>query len=94
MSPLALIGPCQNGKTTLARKIVPADSSNYLELENPASLARLEQLLTALEGLRGTVAIDEIQHRSDLFPILRVLADRKPLWRPSLRLPATLAGNF
>jgi CheY-like chemotaxis protein len=25
------------------------------------------------------VAIDEIQHRSDLFPILRVLADRKPL---------------
>jgi predicted AAA+ superfamily ATPase len=33
----------------------------------------------ALEDLRGTVAIDEIQHRSDLFPILRVLADRKPL---------------
>ncbi|HWS61884.1 MAG TPA: AAA family ATPase, partial [Steroidobacteraceae bacterium] len=32
-----------------------------------------------LEGLRGTVAIDEIQHRADLFPILRVLADRKPL---------------
>src|SRR5882724_120820 len=32
-----------------------------------------------LEGLRGTVAIDEIQHRADLFPVLRVLADRRPL---------------
>jgi hypothetical protein len=36
-------------------------------------LARLEQPLTALEGLRGTVAIDEISHRSDLFPILSLL---------------------
>ena len=76
---VALIGPRQSGKTTLARQIVPASSINYFDLENPASLARLEQPLTALEGLRGTVAIDEIQHRPDLFPILRVLADRKPL---------------
>jgi predicted AAA+ superfamily ATPase len=63
----------------LAREIVAEGSSNYFDLENPTSRARLEQPLTALEGLRGTVAIDEIQHRSDLFPILRVLADRKPL---------------
>jgi predicted AAA+ superfamily ATPase len=63
----------------LARQVVPGDSANYFDLENPASLARLEQPMTALEGLRGTVAIDEIQHRPDLFPILRVLADRKPL---------------
>src|SRR3984893_169996 len=76
---VALIGPRQSGKTTLAREIVPAGSRNYFDLENPASLARLEQPLTALEDLRGTVAIDEIQHRSDLFQILRVLADRKPL---------------
>ncbi len=76
---VALIGPRQSGKTTLAREIVPAGSINYFDLENPASLARLEQPLTALQDLRGTVAIDEIQHRSDLFPILRVLADRKPL---------------
>ena len=76
---VALIGPRQSGKTTLAREIVAAGSVNYFDLENPASLARLEQPLTALESLRGTVAIDEIQHRSDLFPILRVLADRKPL---------------
>jgi len=76
---VALIGPRQSGKTTLACEIVAAGSRNYFHLENPASLARLDQPLTALEDLRGTVAIDEIQHRSDLFPILRVLADRKPL---------------
>lgn len=76
---VALIGPRQSGKTTLARQIVPGASTNYFDLENPASLARLAQPLTALESLRGTVAIDEIQHRPDLFPILRVLADRKPL---------------
>jgi predicted AAA+ superfamily ATPase len=76
---VGLIGPRQSGKTTLARQVVPGDSANYFDLENPASLARLEQPMTALEGLRGTVAIDEIQHRPDLFPILRVLADRKPL---------------
>lgn len=76
---VALIGPRQSGKTTLARQIVSGDSVNYFDLENPTSLARLEQPLTALEGLRGTVAIDEIQHRPDLFPILRVLADRNPL---------------
>jgi predicted AAA+ superfamily ATPase len=76
---VALIGPRQSGKTTLAREIVPAGSRNYFDLENPTSLARLDQPLTALEDLRDTVAIDEIQHRPDLFPILRVLADRKPL---------------
>ena len=62
----------------MARQIVPADSVNYFDLENPASLVRLDQPLTALEGLRGTVVIDEIQRRPDLFTVLRVLADRKP----------------
>jgi predicted AAA+ superfamily ATPase len=76
---VALIGPRQSGKTTLAREIVAGNSVNYFDLENPASLARLEQPLTALETLRGTVVIDEIQHRPDFFPVLRVLADRKPL---------------
>ena len=76
---VALIGPRQSGKTTLARHIVPTDSVNYFDLENPASLARLEQPLTALDGLLGTVVIDEIQRRPDLFTVLRVLADRTPL---------------
>jgi len=76
---VALIGPRQCGKTTLARQIEPNHSGNYFDLEDPASLARLDQPMTALESLRGIVVIDEIQHRPNLFPILRVLADRKPL---------------
>jgi predicted AAA+ superfamily ATPase len=76
---VALIGPRQCGKTTLARQIEPLRSGNYFDLEDPASLARLDQPMTALESLRGTVVIDEIQRRPNLFPILRVLADRMPL---------------
>ena len=76
---VALIGPRQSGKTTTARLIVPPDSPRYFDLEDPASLAQLDEPMTALRSLRGTVAIDEIQRRPDLFPVLRVLADRKPL---------------
>lgn len=76
---VGLVGPRQSGKTTLARQIVASGSTNYFDLENPASLARLGQPMTALEELRGIVVIDEIQHRPDLFRVLRVLADRKPL---------------
>src|SRR3970282_447360 len=35
--------------------------------------------MTALAPLKGTVVIDEVQRRADLFPVLRVLADRRPL---------------
>jgi predicted AAA+ superfamily ATPase len=75
----ALVGPRQAGKTTLARQIVPPDSPAYFDLEDPTSLARLAEPMTALAPLRGVVVIDEIQRRPDLFPILRVLADRRPL---------------
>lgn len=76
---VALIGPRQSGKTTLARTLLPSNSVNYFDLEDPRSLARLGQPMTALEGLRGIVVIDEIQRLPELFPVLRVLADRKPL---------------
>jgi uncharacterized protein len=76
---VALLGPRQCGKTTLARQLVPAESLNYFDLEDPASLARLSEPDTALRPLEGLVVIDEIQHRPDLLPLLRVLADRKPL---------------
>ncbi|MGQ0620435.1 MAG: ATP-binding protein [Panacagrimonas sp.] len=76
---VALVGPRQCGKTTLARSFVELHSANYFDLEDPVSLARLAEPMTALRGLRGTVVIDEIQRRPDLFPVLRVLADRKPL---------------
>lgn len=74
----ALIGPRQSGKTTLARQIVAPDSPAYFDLEDPRILARLAEPMTALAPLRGVVVIDEIQRRPDLFPILRVLADRRP----------------
>lgn len=63
----------------MARQFVPADSLNYFDLEDPISLARLDQPMTALQGLTGLVVIDEIQRRPDLFPVLRVLCDRTPL---------------
>jgi uncharacterized protein len=76
---VALLGPRQCGKTTLAREFVPANSLNYFDLEDPQSLARLSEPDTALRPLRGLVVIDEVQRRPELFPLLRVLADRKPL---------------
>jgi predicted AAA+ superfamily ATPase len=75
---VALLGPRQSGKTTLARQFVPPDSLNYFDLEDLASLPRLEEPMTALRDLRGLVVIDEIQRRPDLFPVLRVLCDRDP----------------
>ena len=76
---VVLIGPRQCGKTTAARWIVEPTSPNYFDLENPASLARLTEPMTALGPLRGVVVIDEVQRRPHLFPLLRVLADRRPI---------------
>ena len=79
---VALLGPRQSGKTTLARAYcrrtsMPFDEGlNYFDLEDPAHLARLDEPKLALEPLRGLVVIDEIQLRPGLFPLLRVLADR------------------
>lgn len=73
---VALLGPRQCGKTSLARQLVPVESANYFDLEDPISLARLDEPLTALGELRGTVVIDEVHRHAELFPQLRVLADR------------------
>lgn len=78
-SAVALIGPRQCGKTTLCREFVRPDSENYFDLEDPVSLARLDEPMIALHELEGLVVIDEIQRRPELFPILRVLIDRSPV---------------
>jgi uncharacterized protein len=75
---VALLGPRQCGKTTLARTFAAGRQADYFDLENPRDLARLEQPMTALEHLRGLVVIDEVQRHPNLFPVLRVLLDRKP----------------
>ncbi|MCC7182328.1 MAG: hypothetical protein IOMNBAOH_02529 [Rhodocyclaceae bacterium] len=74
---VVLTGPRQCGKTTLARELLAPDSVNYFDLEDPASLARLDEPMTALQALQGLVVIDEVQRRPELFPVLRVLLDRK-----------------
>src|SRR5215831_7953237 len=78
---VAIIGARQIGKTTLARQLAQQTAApvTVFDLENPRDLARLEDPLLALEGLQGLVVLDEIQRRPELFPILRVLADRRPL---------------
>ncbi len=75
---VALLGPRQVGKTTLARRIRRADV-HYFDLEDPTVANRLAEPKTALEPLTGLVVLDEIQRMPELFPLLRVLADRKPL---------------
>lgn len=75
---VALLGPRQSGKTTLARAYAEHNDKGitYFDLENPADLAQLNTPMLALEPLRGLIVIDEIQRRPDLFPILRVLIDQ------------------
>lgn len=76
---VCLIGPRQCGKSTLARQIAASKPGEFFDLENPVDLARLAHPQTALSPLRGLVVLDEIQLRPDLFPLLRVLADREPV---------------
>jgi len=76
---VAILGPRQCGKTTLARQFArtqPQGKVTWFDLENPTDLAKLDQPMTALESARGTVVLDEIQRRPDIFPVLRVLVDR------------------
>ncbi len=76
---VSLLGPRQCGKTTVGRELLAANSLNYFDLEDPASLARLDEPMTALRELKDLIVIDEVQRRPELFPVLRVLADRVPL---------------
>jgi len=78
---VAILGARQVGKTTLAASIAPtlSDRISRFDLENPSDLARLADPMLALQELKGLVVLDEVQRRPELFPVLRVLADRKPV---------------
>lgn len=75
---VSLVGPRQAGKTTLARILAAesADAVHVFDLESPADLARLANPELVLRPLTGLVILDEVQRQPDLFPLLRVLADR------------------
>ena len=79
---VALPGPRQAGKTTLARMLAEASPDleiHHFDLESPADLARLTNPELALSPLRGLIILDEIQRMPGLYPVLRVLADRPDL---------------
>lgn len=76
---VSLLGPRQCGKTTLAREFAQPGSAVYFDLEDPVDIVKLKEPKNILENLKGTIVIDEIQRQSELFPLLRVLADRVPL---------------
>ena len=57
--------------------MIPAGHSQYFDLEDPVVTQLMENPMTALQGLRGVVVIDEAQRQSGLFPVLGVLADRE-----------------
>ena len=75
---VALLGARQVGKTTLARQLTERWSrpTTHFDLEDSRDVARLEDPMLALSKLKGLVVLDEIQRRPELFPALRVLADR------------------
>ena len=76
---VALLGPRQCGKTTLARLVADASAGgevSFFDLEDPADLAALSEPKLALAPLSGLVVLDEIQRLPAVFPVLRVLVDR------------------
>lgn len=77
---VAMLGPRQCGKTTLAKMYSSStstfDQQNYFDLEDPTDLQRLSTPKLTLDNLNGLIVIDEIQLNGDLFPILRVLVDK------------------
>ena len=75
---VAILGARQVGKTTLAARLEAGwdGPKRHFDLEDPDDQARLADPAFVLRELQGLVVLDEIQLRPDIFPLLRVLADR------------------
>ena len=74
---VALLGPRQTGKTTLALEVAAKTKSTYLDLERPADRAKLVDAEAYLEPLESQLVIlDEVQRAPELFQTLRGLIDR------------------
>ena len=75
---VALLGPRQVGKSTLARDWADSQpGSIYLDLESPGDQAKLTSPELFLDRFASRlVVLDEVQTRPDLFPILLGLIDR------------------
>lgn len=73
---IALLGPRQCGKTTLAHCFGESQLAHYFDLESPIDQQRLQNPELVLGSLEGLVMLDEIQAMPALFNALRVLVDR------------------
>jgi hypothetical protein len=74
---VGLLGPRQIGKTTLALELTAAADAAYLDLEDPADLAKLADADFYFErNKEKLIILDEVQRRPDLFPILRTRIDK------------------
>ncbi len=78
---VALLGPRQVGKTTLALTLAKdsgEEATRYLDLESPADRARLADPEAYLEAQQGRLVIlDEIHRAPELFKVLRGIVDRR-----------------
>lgn len=74
-----LLGPRQCGKSSLARRVAARRKGAWFDLEDPETPLRPETAKAALGDVKGLVVLDEVQRAPHLFPLLRVLADRRPL---------------
>jgi uncharacterized protein len=76
---VAILGPRQCGKSTLAKNIISKISNSlYLDLERPSDLNKLrdpEAFFTINAG--KLICLDEIQRLPDLFPVLRSIIDEQ-----------------
>ena len=75
---VAIIGPRQVGKTTLAKLIAKSfnKESIYIDLENPQDLAKLQDPVLYFEANQDKcIILDEVQRNPDLFPVLRSMID-------------------
>lgn len=74
---VAVVGPRQCGKTTLARHYAATrGEAHHFDLENPVDRQRLAAPMTVLDSMRGLVVIDEFQRQIELLELIRVLVDR------------------
>jgi len=83
---VALLGPRQCGKTTLARHVCTSGVSEFFDLGSPRDQQRLQNPEMTLEACRGLVVLDEIQDKPELFSVLRSVVDQGTAKGPFLLL--------
>lgn len=85
---IALTGPRQVGKTTLAFAVIDDTPSLYLDLENRVDLQKARDIETLhAENRKNLIILDEVQRLPEIFPPIRGLIDQE-------RRKGNKAGQF